>query len=128
MSAQKHAVDALGELVAEFYIEADKWPDIRCNSIREQAQTLDAMRILAAQGRLSSDDAFGWLDMGRLTLVRLKAKRVTSVAAEPVIQIGTLCDHSWRDDGMQDDDAHYCTRRGEHTGPHACGWCEDLKR
>lgn len=39
-----------------------------------------------------------------------------------------MCMHEWQDEAQEPDDFHHCTRTAEHTGPHACGWCQDIGR
>lgn len=39
-----------------------------------------------------------------------------------------MCMHEWHEPNQAVDDFHHCTRTAEHTGPHTCGWCQDLQR
>lgn len=39
-----------------------------------------------------------------------------------------MCMHEWQDHNQAPDDFHHCTRPAEHTGPHTCGWCEEMGR
>jgi hypothetical protein len=42
------------------------------------------------------------------------------------IETTLMCMHEWHEDNQADDDFHHCTRPQGHTGPHACGWCQEL--
>jgi hypothetical protein len=44
------------------------------------------------------------------------------------IETTIMCMHEWHEPNQPPDDFHHCTRPADHTGPHACGWCEGLDR
>lgn len=74
---QAHAADLLGQLIADYYIEAERWPDLRCALIRYQAGILDAFRTELIQDKHDADDAMQWLDAGRETLALIRLDRIT---------------------------------------------------
>lgn len=72
------AQSALGQLVADFHVEASMWPNSKAMLIRLQADALDGIRVRTLIGMVTVQTAFAWLDAGRITLADLKYDRTLS--------------------------------------------------
>lgn len=75
---QRTAVEQLGALIADYHVEASRWPDMKGMLIRQQADAIDGIRINTVLDNLTPDEAFAWLDIGRRILAEHIMRRCVS--------------------------------------------------